>query len=77
MSTATLPPAGDWIRSISIKQPHAARRTPHAACIGAGAKGIENRPQHWSWGTIRGRELPTGTVISVARLPPEPGRLWW
>ncbi|MFE4424587.1 hypothetical protein [Streptomyces sp. NPDC056817] len=51
--------------------------TPHAACIGAGAKGIENRPQHRSWGTIHDRELPTGTVIGFARLPPEPGRLWW
>ncbi|CAL9672993.1 hypothetical protein SUDANB15_07546 (plasmid) [Streptomyces sp. enrichment culture] len=43
MSNATLP-EGDWIRGISIKQ-------PHAACItaGAGAKTIENRPRAWSW----------------------------
>jgi hypothetical protein len=84
MSTATLPPAGDWIRGISVKQ-------PHAACILAGAKTIENRPRAWSWRgwlllhtsqqidrpalrvplvarTIRGRELPTGAVIGVARL---------
>ncbi|MGW1109173.1 hypothetical protein [Streptomyces sp. NPDC002540] len=42
MSTATLPPAGDWIRAITVKQ-------PHARCIAAGAKRIENMPQHWSW----------------------------
>ncbi|KJY27439.1 hypothetical protein VR46_39105 [Streptomyces sp. NRRL S-444] len=39
MSTATLPPAG--FRGISVKQ-------PHAACILAGAKTIENRPRAWS-----------------------------
>jgi hypothetical protein len=85
MSTVTLPPAGgDWIRGISVKQ-------PHAACILAGAKTIENRPRAWSWRgwlmlhtsqqidrpalrvpliarTVRGRELPTGAVIGVARL---------
>ncbi len=84
MSTETLPPAGDWIRGISVKQ-------PHAACILAGAKTIENRPRAWSWRgwlllhtsqqidrpalrvpliarTVRGRDLPTGAVIGVARL---------
>ncbi|CAL9675166.1 hypothetical protein SUDANB176_07716 (plasmid) [Streptomyces sp. enrichment culture] len=37
-------PEGDWIRGITIKQ-------PHAACITAepGAKTIENRPRAWSW----------------------------
>lgn len=38
MSTATLPPAGDWIRGISVRQ-------PHVACILAGDKTIENRPR--------------------------------
>ncbi|MET8955473.1 hypothetical protein [Streptomyces sp. NPDC004533] len=84
MSTGTFPSAGDWIRAISVKQ-------PWAACIAAGAKRIENRPQHWPWRgwlllhsglqidrpalrpplvarTIRGRDLPTGAVIGVARL---------
>ncbi|MEU2179851.1 hypothetical protein [Streptomyces thermolilacinus] len=84
MSTATLPPAGDWIRGISVKQ-------PHAACLLAGAKTIENRPRAWSWRgwlllhtsqqidrpalrvpliarTIRGCDLTTGAVIGVARL---------
>ncbi|MFF7858978.1 hypothetical protein [Streptomyces sp. NPDC007904] len=43
MSIAALPER-DWIRGISIKQ-------PHAACITAkaGAKTIENRPRAWSW----------------------------
>ncbi|MFF5393240.1 hypothetical protein ACFY5H_33860 [Streptomyces sp. NPDC013012] len=36
--SATLPPADDWIRGISVKQ-------PWAACIAAGAKTIENRSQ--------------------------------
>jgi hypothetical protein len=36
MSTATLP-QGDWIRGISIQQ-------PHTTCILTGAKGIEHRP---------------------------------
>ncbi|MGI5485122.1 hypothetical protein [Streptomyces lavendofoliae] len=84
MSTATLPPTDDWIRGISVKQ-------PHAAAILAGAKTIENRPRAWSWRgwlllhtsqqidrpalrvpliarTIRGRDLPTRAVIGVARL---------
>lgn len=84
MSTATLPPVGDWIRGITIKQ-------PWTTCITAGAKTIENRPRAWSWRgwvllhagqqidrpalrlplvarTIRGRELVTGAVIGVARL---------
>ncbi|MER5312278.1 hypothetical protein ABT034_31375 [Streptomyces sp. NPDC002773] len=84
MRTETLTPAGDWIRGISVKQ-------PHAACILAGAKTIENRPRAWSWRgwlllhtsqqidrsalrvpligrTVRGRDLPTGAVIGVARL---------
>ncbi|MBL3668404.1 hypothetical protein JL475_20895 [Streptomyces sp. M2CJ-2] len=84
MSTATLPPAGYWIRGISVKQ-------PHAACLLAGDKTIENRPRAWSWRgwlllhasqqtdrpalrvpliarTIRGRELTTGAVIGIARL---------
>ncbi|PWJ02171.1 hypothetical protein DKG34_40115 [Streptomyces sp. NWU49] len=83
MSIAALP-EGDWIRGISVKQ-------PHAACLLAGAKTIENRPRAWSWRgwvllhagkaidrpalrvpliarTIRGRELTTGAVIGVARL---------
>ncbi|MFF4534105.1 hypothetical protein ACFY1P_33150 [Streptomyces sp. NPDC001407] len=84
MSTATLPPADDWIRGISLRQ-------PWATAIATGAKTIENRPQRWSWRgwlllhagqqidrpalrlplvarTIRGRDLPTGAVIGVARL---------
>ncbi|MFF0001506.1 ASCH domain-containing protein [Streptomyces avermitilis] len=84
MSTGTLPQAGDWIRGISVKQ-------PWTTAIAAGAKTIENRPQHWSWRgwlllhaglqidrpalrlplvarTIRGRDLPTGAVVGVARL---------
>ncbi|MEU5449987.1 hypothetical protein [Streptomyces californicus] len=84
MSTVTLPPAGTWIRGISIKQ-------PGATAILAGAKTIEKRPRAWSWRgwlllhagkqtdrpalsvphvarTIRGRGLPTGGVIGVARL---------
>ncbi|WP_328743567.1 ASCH domain-containing protein (plasmid) [Streptomyces caniferus] len=83
MSTDTLL-AGDWIRGISIRQ-------PWATAIVAGAKPIENRPQHWPWRgwlllhaglqtdrpalhlplvarAIRGRDLPTGAVIGVARL---------
>ncbi|MEZ0162920.1 hypothetical protein [Streptomyces griseorubens] len=83
MSTATLP-EGDWIRGISIKQ-------PHATCVLTGDKTIENRPKPWSWRgwtllhagkridrpalrvplvarTIRDRELTTGAVIGVARL---------
>ncbi|MFF9157637.1 hypothetical protein ACF1AB_36065 [Streptomyces sp. NPDC014846] len=83
MSTANLP-QGDWIRGISVQQ-------PHATCILTGAKGIENRPKPWTWRgwvllhsgqridrpalrvpliarTIRGRELTTGAVIGVARL---------
>ncbi|MEU6885568.1 hypothetical protein ABZ918_10220 [Streptomyces viridosporus] len=83
MSIAALP-EGDWIRGISVKQ-------PHAACLLAGAKTIENRPRAWSWRgwvllhagkaidrpalrvpliarTIRGRDLTTGAVIGVARL---------
>lgn len=81
MSTAPLPPAGDWIRGISIKQ-------PWTTAIVIGAKTIENRPQHWSWRgwlllhagqqtdrpalrqplvarTIRGRDLPTGAPCSA------------
>ncbi|MGZ2360934.1 ASCH domain-containing protein [Streptomyces sp. 372A] len=84
MSAPVLPPTGDWIRGISIRQ-------PWATCIVAGAKTIENRPQPWPWRswillhagqqtdrlalrdplvarTIRGRELPTGAVIGIARL---------
>ncbi|AJC62011.1 hypothetical protein [Streptomyces sp. 769] len=83
MSTPALP-QGDWIRGISVQQ-------PHLACILTGAKGIENRPKPWSWRgwmllhagqridqpalrlplvarTIRGRDLPTGAVVGVARL---------
>ncbi|MFH8692665.1 hypothetical protein ACH4EC_38170 [Streptomyces anulatus] len=41
MSVASLP-EGDWVRGISIKQ-------PWTAAILAGAKLVENRPQHWSW----------------------------
>ncbi|MFB7827414.1 hypothetical protein [Streptomyces hydrogenans] len=82
--TGTFPPAGDWIRGISVRQ-------PWTSAIVAGAKTIENRPQPWSWRglvllhaglqidrpalrvplvarTIRGRDLPTGAVIGVARL---------
>ncbi|MGW9360793.1 hypothetical protein [Streptomyces diastaticus] len=84
MSTGVLPPAGDWIRGISIKQ-------PWAACILHGDKRIENRPRPWPWRgwlllhtsqqtdrtalrlpqvahAIRSRDLPTGAVIGVARL---------
>lgn len=84
MSTGTPPPADDWIRGISVKQ-------PWTTAIVTGAKTIENRPQPWSWRglvllhaglqtdrpalrlphvarTIRGRDLPTGAVIGVARL---------
>ncbi|WP_128977358.1 hypothetical protein [Streptomyces roseicoloratus] len=84
MSTTNLPPTGDWIRGISVKQ-------PYAAAILAGAKTIENRPRAWSWRgwlllhtsqqidrpalrvpliarTVRGRDLTTGAVIGVARL---------
>ncbi|MEW1552341.1 hypothetical protein [Streptomyces tsukubensis] len=84
MTTTPPPPAGDWIRGISIKQ-------PWATAILTGAKTIENRPRHWSWRgwillhaglqtdrpalrqplvarTVRGRELATGAVIGAARL---------
>lgn len=40
MSTTTLPPAGDWIRGITIKQ-------PWTAAILIGSKTIENRGRHW------------------------------
>ncbi|MFE0489156.1 hypothetical protein [Streptomyces sp. C1-2] len=83
MSAVTLP-EGDWIRGISVQQ-------PHAACILSGDKGIENRPRPWSWRgwmllhagqridrpalrvpliarTIRGRDLTTGAVLGIARL---------
>ncbi|MFF4640891.1 hypothetical protein ACFY1G_34780 [Streptomyces olivaceus] len=83
MSAATLP-EGDWIRGISVQQ-------PHAACILSGDKGIENRPRPWSWRgwmllhagqridrpalrvpliarTVRGRDLTTGAVLGIARL---------
>ncbi|MDX3587590.1 ASCH domain-containing protein [Streptomyces europaeiscabiei] len=82
MSLATLP-EGDWIRSITIRQ-------PWATCILAG-KNPENRPVNWPWQgwmlihaglklerpalrdplvatAIRGRELHLGAVIGVARL---------
>ncbi|MFC8294341.1 hypothetical protein ACFUJ0_25040 [Streptomyces sp. NPDC057242] len=42
--SATLPPAADWIRGISVKQPHAAR-------LLSGAKTIENRPRDWFMGS--------------------------
>ncbi|MEU5161255.1 hypothetical protein AB0G74_16835 [Streptomyces sp. NPDC020875] len=84
MTTAPPPPAGDWIRGISIKQ-------PWATAILTGVKTIENRLRHWSWRgwfllhaclqtdrpalcqpllarTVRGRELVTGAVIGFARL---------
>lgn len=82
MSQARLP-EGDWIRGISVKQ-------PHAACILTGAKRVENRPRPWKPGwvllhagkttdqhalhlpfvgrTIRGRQLVTGAVLGVARI---------
>ncbi|MFJ9530506.1 hypothetical protein ACWGH7_31430 [Streptomyces cyaneofuscatus] len=82
MSTPTLP-EGDWIRSISIKQ-------PWTTAILTGAKNIENRPRPWKPGwvllhagqqtdrsalrlplvarTIRGRQLVTGAVVGVARI---------
>ncbi|MFJ3883057.1 hypothetical protein ACIPW5_37125 [Streptomyces sp. NPDC090077] len=84
MSTPTLPPAGDWIRGITIRQ-------PWATCILAG-KNTENRSAHWPWRgwvlvhagkakpdpallrdplvatAIRGRALHRGAVIGVARL---------
>lgn len=81
-STAALP-AGDWIRGISIMQ-------PHAACILTGDKTIENRPQRWRTGwvllhtskavdrpalldplvadTICGRDLTRGAVVGIARI---------
>ncbi|MEU3855659.1 hypothetical protein [Streptomyces sp. NPDC029554] len=83
MSTASLP-EGDWIRGITVRQ-------PHATCLLAG-KNPENRPVHWPWRgwilihagqrtpepavlrkplvatAIRGRDLPLGAVIGVARL---------
>jgi hypothetical protein len=83
MSIAALP-EGDWIRSITVRQ-------PWATCILAG-KSPENRPKPWSWRgwillhagkarpepavlreplvarTIRNRELTSGAVIGVARL---------
>ncbi|MGW0190665.1 hypothetical protein ACWDV7_33700 [Streptomyces sp. NPDC003362] len=43
MSTVTLP-QGDWIRGISVQQ-------PHVTCILTGAKGIENRPKPWIMGS--------------------------
>ncbi|MFF8960786.1 hypothetical protein [Streptomyces sp. NPDC014894] len=81
--TTTPPPAGDWIRGITIRQ-------PWATCILAG-KDVENRPRPWSWRgwlllhtgqiteraplrdplvatAIRDRTLPTRAVIGVARL---------
>jgi hypothetical protein len=82
MTTALLP-EGDWIRGISIQQ-------PHTACILTGAKTIENRPRRWRPGwvllhasktvdrpalripligrTIRGRQLVRGAVVGVARI---------
>ncbi|CAL9637724.1 hypothetical protein SUDANB120_06251 (plasmid) [Streptomyces sp. enrichment culture] len=82
--TRPLPPAGDWNRGISVKQ-------PWTTDIVTGAKTIEKRPQPWSWRglvllhaglqidrpslhlphvarAIRGRDLRTGAVIGVARL---------
>ncbi|MFI5752538.1 hypothetical protein ACIBBE_43355 [Streptomyces sp. NPDC051644] len=83
MSASVIPPAGDWIRGISIKQ-------PHTACILTGAKTVENRPTRWRPGwvllhasktvdqpglrlplvarTIHGRALVTGAVVGVARI---------
>ncbi|MEW2458917.1 hypothetical protein [Streptomyces albus] len=84
MNLPVEPPAGDWIRGITIQQ-------PHLACILAGAKTVENRSQPWSWRgwlllhaaqhtdrpalripqvarTVRGREMPTGSVLGLARL---------
>ncbi|MFE7758308.1 hypothetical protein [Streptomyces sp. NPDC057429] len=78
------PPAQDWIRAITVRQ-------PWTTCIVTGHKTIENRPRPWSWRgwlllhssqrldtaalrdplvarTIRGHDLPTGAVIGVARL---------
>ncbi|MFI8916549.1 hypothetical protein ACIGW4_33750 [Streptomyces sp. NPDC053513] len=83
MSSTNLPSAGDWIRGISVKQ-------PHAACILAG-KNVENRPAYWPWRgwlllragqateraplrdplvstAIRGRDLHTGAVIGITHL---------
>ncbi|MGK5500480.1 hypothetical protein [Streptomyces sp. URMC 125] len=83
MTTATRPPAGDWIRGITIRQ-------PWTTCILAG-KNVENRPAPWSWRgwlllhtgqkveraplrdplvatAIRGRALHTRAIIGVARL---------
>jgi hypothetical protein len=82
MTTALLP-EGDWIRGISIQQ-------PHTACILTGAKTIENRPRRWRPGwvllhasktvdrpalripligrTIHGRQLVRGAVVGVARI---------
>jgi len=82
MSLAPLP-GGDWIRGISIQQ-------PHTACILTGAKTVENRPKRWRPGwvllhaskavdhpalripliarTIRGRDLVRGAVVGIARI---------
>jgi hypothetical protein len=82
MSTATLP-EDDWIRGISIQQ-------PHTACILAEDKTVENRPRPWRPGwmllhasktvdrpalripliarTIRGRTLVRGAVVGIARI---------
>jgi hypothetical protein len=82
VSAGTLP-EGDWIRGISVKQ-------PHAAAILAGAKTAENRPVRWRTGwvllhtsktidrsalrtplvarAVRGREMVTGAVVGVARI---------
>ncbi|MFE6985839.1 ASCH domain-containing protein [Streptomyces griseus] len=84
MSTATSAPTGDWIRGVSIRQPWAAcilagaktiENRPRAwswrgwLLLHAGQQ--TDRPAlsvpHVAR-TIRGRGLPTGAVIGVARL---------
>ena len=76
-------PGGDWIRGISIMQ-------PHTACILTGDKTVENRPRRWRTGwvllhaskpvdrlalhdplvarTIEGRDLTRGAVVGIARI---------
>ncbi|MFE6946068.1 ASCH domain-containing protein [Streptomyces chartreusis] len=84
MSTGTLPTAGDWIRGISVKQPWTTAIVAGAKTIENRPQPWSWRGMvllHASLQTdrpalhlplvartIRGRDLPTGAVIGVARL---------
>ncbi|MFF5808868.1 hypothetical protein [Streptomyces sp. NPDC012746] len=84
MSTGPLLPTGDWIRGISVKQPWAAAIVAGAKTIENRLQpwswrgwlllhaGLQSdRPAlrlPLVADTIRGRDLPTGAVIGVARL---------